>query len=91
MRAQDGGVTCQIFKVVHNDSHKQVQHLEKVSGEKTLNVTEQEKQSENNWEYEVNCKLGLGKNIDFPINHSLKNSPWLLCLQRHDKITNYNQ
>lgn len=28
MRPQDGGVPGQVFKVVHDDSHKQVQHLD---------------------------------------------------------------
>lgn len=27
VRAQDGGIPCQVFKVVHDDCHKQVEHL----------------------------------------------------------------
>lgn len=29
MGTQDWGISCQVFKVIHNHSHKQVQHLKK--------------------------------------------------------------
>ena len=27
MGAQDGGVSCEVLKVIHDDRHKQIQHL----------------------------------------------------------------
>lgn len=30
MRPQDGRVSSQVLKIVHDDSHKQIQHLEQV-------------------------------------------------------------
>lgn len=33
MGTQDWGISCQVLKVIHNHSHKQVQHLKKTQGQ----------------------------------------------------------